>query len=128
MSLSQVFLLALRSLLTMVVAFAMVCLVNMAGGELADWTGFPPAGEARLVWDLGWVFIAGVLATRVLVKLAPRAPRAHALAFFFFWLLLGVVAVARLGSDWPRWFSAGILLTAPLQVWLGFRLARKSVN
>jgi hypothetical protein len=31
--------------------------------------------------------------------------------------------VVQLGSDWPYWFSAGILLTLPLQAWLGLRWA-----
>lgn len=94
-------------------------LVNLAGGALADLTGFPAAGEGRLAWDLGWVFVAGSLAAWAVARLAPRAARTHAAAFFALMLIVSVLAVARLGEDWPRWFSAGILIALPLQVGLG---------
>jgi hypothetical protein len=110
---------ALRSLLTMGLAFAVVVLVNLGGGALADTTGFPKGGEARLAWDLGWVFIAGVFAAWLVVKLAPCAPRVHAVVFFALMLVVAAVAVFQLGGDWPRWFSVGILLAVPLQVGLG---------
>lgn len=97
----------------------LVPLVNLAGGALSDLAGFPAAGEGRLAWDLGWVFVAGALAAWTVTKLAPRAARTHAVASFALMLGLSVVAVARLGEDWPRWFSAGILIAVPLQVGLG---------
>jgi hypothetical protein len=123
MSLVRVPLLVLRSLLAIALAFSVLSLANLAGGALADMTKFPDAGEGRLAWDLGWVFIAGVLAAWTVAKLAPRAPRLHAAVFFVLMLVISMVAVAQLGGDWPRWFSAGILLTLPLQVWLGFWLS-----
>lgn len=108
-------LLALCSLL----AFSVVILVNLAGGELADFTGFPHAGEGRLAWDLGWFFFAGAGGAWTVTRLAPRAPRAHAAVFFVLAFVAAMLGVARLGSDWPRWFSAGVLLSLPLQVGLG---------
>lgn len=115
----KLFLLALRSLLTMTLAFVVVVLVNLAGGGLADASGFPEGGEARLAWDLAWVFLAGMFAAWLVVKLAPCAPRMHAVAFFALMLAVAVLAVIRIDGDWPRWFSAGILLAVPLQVGLG---------
>lgn len=123
MSLKRDLSLALRSLLAMVMACVVIVLVNQAGGGFADATRFPNGGEARLAWDLAWVFIAGVLAAWLVVKLAPHAPRAHAAVFFALMLVIGVPAVMQLGGDWPRWFSTGIVLTLPLQVWLGARWA-----
>ena len=111
--------LVVRSLLAMALAFVVVVLVNLAGGELADATGFPQAGQARLAWDLGWVFLAGMFAAWLVVKLAPRAPRMHALVFFALMLAVAVWAVIRIDGGWPRWFSAGLLLAVPLQVGLG---------
>jgi hypothetical protein len=119
MPLKRVSLLVLRSLLAMTLAFVVVVLVNLAGGELADATGFPQAGEARLAWDLAWVFLAGMFAAWLVVKLAPCAPRRHAVAFFALMLAVAVLAVIRIDGDWPRWFSTGILLAVPLQVGLG---------
>lgn len=125
MSPKQRLLLATRSLLALAAAFAVFALANVAGGELADRTGFPEGNDARLGWDLAWVFIAGVVAAGTAVKLAPRAPRAHAVALFLLMLAICVLAVWQLGGDWPRWFSAGLLLTLPLQAWLGARLATR---
>lgn len=111
--------LALHSLLALTLAFVVVVLVNLGGGELADATGFPKGGEARLAWDLAWVFLAGMPAAWLMVKLAPCAPYAHAGLFFVLMLAVAVLAVMRFGGDWPRWFSAGILLAVPLQMGLG---------
>jgi peptidoglycan/LPS O-acetylase OafA/YrhL len=110
---------AIRSLLAMASAFAVAVLVNWGGGELADATAFPSGNESRLGWDLTWVFIAGALAAWTVVKLAPHAPRAHAWVLFALALTIHVAAVMQLGGDWPRWFSAGLLLTLPLQIWVG---------
>jgi hypothetical protein len=109
----------LRSSLAMALACVIVVAVNQGGGELAGLLGFPHGGDRRLAWDLGWVVVAGVLATWVLVKLAARAPRIHALVFFAAMLCVAVWGVMQLGDDWPRWFSAGILLGLPFEVWLG---------
>ena len=114
---------AVRSLLAMASAFAVAVLVNWAGGELADATEFTGGNQSRLAWDLAWVIVAGVLAAWTVVKLAPNAPRAHAWVLFALALALHVMAVMRLGDDWPRWFSTGLLLTLPLQVWLGAQWA-----
>ena len=88
MSLVRVPLLVLRSLLAMALAFSVLSLANLAGGALADMTGFPEAGEGRLAWDLGWVFIAGVLAAWTVAKLAPRAPRLRVAVFFVLMLIM----------------------------------------
>ena len=110
---------ALRSLLAILLALVVIVLVNQGGGELADLAGFAGGGERRLALDLAWVFIAGVLATWVAVRLAPCAPRAHAAALCVLMLLTAAVAVVRIGGDWPRWFSVGVLLAPPLQAWFG---------
>ncbi|WP_454832381.1 hypothetical protein [Pseudoxanthomonas wuyuanensis] len=114
-----ILMLALRSLLTIMLGVAVVALVNQAGGALADLVRFPKPGQGRLAWDLLVVFAAGTLGAWVAVRLAPRAPCRHALYFFALSLAIAVFAVMKLGADWPGWFSAGILLSLPLQVWMG---------
>jgi hypothetical protein len=116
---------ALRSLLAIVLAFVVVALVNQGGGALADLVRFPKPGEGRLAWDLLVAFSAGTLGAWVAVRLAPRAPRGHAFSFFALSLAIVVFAVMKLGADWPWWFSAGILLSLPLQVWLGVNWAMR---
>ncbi|HVI58872.1 MAG TPA: hypothetical protein VM619_08340 [Luteimonas sp.] len=115
---------ALRSLLALALAGAAFALGNWAGGELGDRLPLP-GGAVRLAWDLGWVFVAGIAAAWVVAKLAPRAPRLHVLAWCLLLLGVGACAALRMGDDWPWWFSAGLLAGAPLQGWLGARLARR---
>ena len=118
--------LALRSLLAIMLALVVLVLINLGGGALADLMGFPGGGEGRLAWDLGCFFLAGLLAVWTAVRLASRAPLVHAAVVFGLILAMDVVGVAQLGSDWPHWFSAGILLTLPVQAFLGARWARRA--
>lgn len=115
--------LALRSLFAMALAWSAFCLANLAGSTLASLAGFPPGGEHRLAWDVAWVFVAGVLAAWTIAVSAPRAPRPHVLAFFAILLVIALLAVARLGGDWPWWFSTAAVATLPLQAWLGMHYA-----
>lgn len=116
---------ALRSLLAFALACAVVVAVNWAGGGLADLLRLPQ-GARHLAWDLGWVWIAGIAAAWLVATLAPRAPRAHAAAWGALMLAVAVAAVLEVG-DWPAWFDAGVVLGAPLQAWLGARLALRPV-
>ncbi len=47
----------------------------------------------------------------------------HALAFFVMLLAAAVWGVVRMGGDYPGWFCAGLVLTLPLQGWVGMKLA-----
>lgn len=116
---------ALRSLLALALALGAVVAVNWIGAALGDVLGIAQ-GKARLAWDLFWVFCAGTAAAWVMVRLAPRAPVAHAWAFFAIALVIDAVGVAQMWDAWPLWFSLGVLLTLPLQVWLGASLALRS--
>lgn len=119
MDVKRTLLLVLRSLLAIALALVVVVVVNLGGGVVAGWFGFAAGGEGRLAWDLGWFVLAGVLASWTAVRLAPAAPRAHVATLFAILAVVGVLAVIELGADWPTWFSAGALLTLPLQAWLG---------
>lgn len=102
MPLKSGFTMALRSVLALVLALAMVVLANLGGGGLADATGFPRAGEARLAWDLCWFFLAGLFAAWIVAKLAPRAPRSHAVTQSRSGFLRAHAGRDRAGSD-PAW-------------------------
>jgi hypothetical protein len=118
----------LRALLAVLAGFAAMFAVNLAGSGLATASGFPAGGPSRLGWDLLWVVLSGIAGAWVVVRLAPCAPRRHALAFFLLVLMMDGYAVAELGADFPPWFSAGLLLTLPLQIWLGMRLALRTLR
>ena len=115
--------LVVRALLAMVLGLAVLFAVNLAGSVLASAAGFPRGGTPRLAWDLLWVVLAGIGGGWSVVRLAPCAPRRHALVFFAGVLLMDSYAVAAFGADFPGGFSAGLLLTVPLQAWPGMRLA-----
>lgn len=63
----------LRSLLALGLALVAVPLVNLAGGELAALLRLPPGGDARLAYDLLWVFLAGVAGSALMVGVAAMA-------------------------------------------------------
>lgn len=117
--------LILGSLLAMGAAVFALISVNLIGGALAPWLGFPAGGTGRLAWDLTWTIAGGTAAIAAATCCAPAAPRRQALACFAALLLAAVYAVTQLGGDFPRWFCAGLLLSLPLQGWLGASWALK---
>ena len=113
----------LRSALALALAIAAIPLVNLAGSELAALLKLPPGGDARLAYDLLWVFLAGLVGSALIVGVAAVAKTAHAWAIFAIYLALDVYVTVVAWDDFPRWFSLACLLTLPLQVGLGWRLA-----
>lgn len=112
----------LRSVLALVLAIAAIPVVNVAGGELGFLLGLP-GGDARLAYDLLWVFLAGLVGSALMVRVAAVAKTAHAWTIFAIYLALDAYVTVLGWNDFPRWFSLACLLTLPLQVWLGWWLA-----
>jgi hypothetical protein len=115
----------LRSVLALGLALVAVPLVNLAGGELAALLRLPPGGDARLAYDLLWVFLAGVAGSALMVGVAAVAKSAHAWALFALYLALDLYVTVVAWDDSPRWFTLACLLTLPVQVWLGWWLVVK---
>lgn len=115
----------LRSVLALGLALVAVPLVNLAGGELAALLRLPPGGDARLAYDLLWVFLAGVAGSALMVGAAAVAKSAHAWALFALYLALDLYVTMMAWDDFPRWFTLACLLTLPVQVWLGWWLVVK---
>jgi len=115
----------LRSVLALALAVVAVPLVNLAGGELASRLGLPRGGDARLAYDLVWVFLAGLVGSVLMVGVAAVAKTAHAWALFALYLALDLYVTVMAWDDFPRWFTLACLLTLPAQVWLGWWLAVK---
>jgi hypothetical protein len=97
----------------------------VAGGELAGVLVLPRGGDARLAYDLLWVFLAGVVGSVLMVGVAAVSKTAHAWAIFVLYLGLDLYVTVMAWDDFPRWFTLGCLLTLPLQVWLGWWLVMK---
>lgn len=114
----------LRSVVALALAILAIPAVNLAGGELATRLALPPGGDARLAYDLAWIFLAGVVGTVLMVGVAAVAKTAHAWVLFALYLALALYATA-MAWDFPRWFILACLLTLPLQVWLGWWLVLK---
>lgn len=113
----------LRSVLALALAIIAILLVNIAGSELAALLRLPRGGDARLGYDLLWVFLAGFVGSALMVGVAAVAKTAHAWTIFVLYLALDAYVTAVAWDDFPRWFSLACLLTLPLQVWLGWWLA-----
>jgi hypothetical protein len=114
----------LRSLLALALAVLAIPAVNLAGGWLSTRLfALPRGGDLRLAVDLFWVFMAGLAGTWLMVRVAAVAKTAHAWALFALYLAVDLMAAQAGWDDYPRWFTFGVLLTLPLQVWLGWWLA-----
>ena len=119
----------LRSAAALALALAAIPVVNLAGGELAALLDQPRGGDARLGYDLLWVFLAGLMGAALMVRVAAVAKTAHAWAIFAIYLVLDVSVTVAAWNDFPRWFTLACLLTLPLQVWLGWWMAvRREVS
>ena len=117
--------LMLRSVLALALAILAIPVVNLAGGELAGLLSLPRGGDARLGYDLLWVFLAGLAGSTLMVGVAAVAKTAHAWTIFAIYLGLDAYAAVLAWDDFPRWFTLACLLTLPAQVWLGWWLAFK---
>ncbi len=113
----------LRSVLALVLAVAAVPAVNLVGDLLSSTIGLPPGGGMRLAVDLGWVFLSGLAGSWLAVRVADAARTAHAWAVFALYQCAALYAVTMAWEEFPRWFTLGLLLSPPLQAWLGWRLA-----
>ena len=113
----------LRSVVALALAIFAIPMVNLAGGEFATRLALPPGGDARLAYDLAWVFLAGIAGSALMVGVAAVAKTAHAWAIFALYLALDAYVTVMAWDDFPRWFTLACVLTLPLQVWLGWWLA-----
>lgn len=124
MTVSQRLMIVLRSLLGLALAIVAIPVVNLAGGWLSTQVfGLPEGGDLRLAVDLFWVFMAGFTGTWLMVRVVAVAKTAHAWALFALYLVVDVLGVVDGWHDFPRWFTLGILVLLPPQVWLGWWLA-----
>ncbi len=116
-------LIAVRSLLAFLWAGFAIYAVNLLGAVLAAMPGLHAGGSLRLGWDLGWFLLACGIAAWGVARWSPRAPRRHVTVLLGLLLLAWAYAVWQAGTDWPRWFNAGLLAGMPVAVVLGMRLA-----
>lgn len=114
---------AMRSLLALASAGAVLVAGIIASDELAALLRLPAGGDGRLAWDLSGVILAGTLGFWVAARAAPTAPRSHARALLVAMAALALWAVFETGADYPPWFRAGLLLSLPLQYLAGTRAA-----
>lgn len=113
-----------RSLLALLLAIVAIPVVNIAGAWLSDNVfGLPPGGTLRLAVDLFWVFMAGVVGTWLMVKVAAVAKTVHAWVIFAIYLAADLHGAITLWDEFPRWFTIGFIALLPPQVWLGWWLA-----
>lgn len=111
----------LRSLLTMIAAMAVLVAGIGLSGEIATRLGLPAGGEFRLAWDLGGIVMPAWLAFVIAARLAPFAPRRHVSALLSMLMAAALWIVWRMGTDYPGWFNAGLLLSLPAAAWLVLR-------
>jgi hypothetical protein len=114
----------LRSLLALALAVCAIPVVNLMCAWLSDHVfGLRPGGTLRLAVDLFWVFLAGAAGAWLMAHTAAVSKTAHVWVWFVLYLAAAVFSAAETWSDFPRWFTLGIVLLSPLQAWLGWWLA-----
>jgi hypothetical protein len=114
------------STLAFVLAVVAVFLVNVAGTALTGAVApeglstdrVPVTGTAQTM-ILAVNFAAGAAGAAVFVVLAPNKPTVHALVFLGVVVLLDVAAAVAWWDLVPAWFTIGVVVLAPLQVWAG---------
>lgn len=119
-----------RSLVAVVVGFAVVVLVNFVGGLLleslfleARTAGGVPLTAPAQGADLVMLFLAGLAGAFVVVLMAPRAPWVHALVFGLISFAVDFLTVVDVLAGMPLWYKVILLVSLPVQVWLGAKLA-----
>lgn len=112
-----------RSLAGLVLAIVAIPVVNSIGAWISNAMGLSQQGDLRLAFDLFWVFMAGFTGTWLMVKVAAVGKTAHAWVIFALYLVIDALGAIVMWDDFPPWFSLGVLVVLPPQVWLGWWLA-----
>jgi hypothetical protein len=114
----------IRSLVAFPLGFAAVQLTHLLGQPFV-----PSLSENLPVTDLErtkalvLIFLAGVAGGFAIGAIARHRLWLHMAIFFVLALLIDLYIVADTFADQPFWFRALVLLTLPVQVWLGGLLA-----
>ena len=111
----------------LVVAAALACVpvINQLGGALAGALSLPSGGTARLAWDLCWLLLSAFLTVWLPARWSPHWPRGLAVGLAGLWIGAAAWAAWNMGSDFPTWFVAAVLIGVPIvagaAAWLGGR-------
>lgn len=112
-------------LAALIVAAALACVpvLNALGGALAGALSLPSGGTARLAWDLGWLLLSAFMTVWLPARWSPHWPRGLAVGLAGLWIGAAAWAAWNMGSDFPAWFIAVVLIGVPLvagaAAWLG---------
>jgi hypothetical protein len=113
----------LMSTLVVAVALACVPVINGVGGALASVMRLPSGGTARLAWDLGWLLLSAFMTAWLPARWSPLWPRGLAICLAGLWIGAAAWAAWNMGSDFPTWFVAAVLVGVPVVVgaatWMG---------
>lgn len=104
----------LKTLLIVAAALACVPVLNPLGGALAAQLRLPSGGTARLSWDLGWLLLSAFATVWLPARWSPLWPRGLAVCLAGLLIAAAAWAAWNLGSEFPRWFVAGVLVGVPM--------------
>lgn len=113
----------LRTLVAIVLGFAAIDLMHLAGSRLFPAAYSPPGAGSWLPLFLVLMLLAGIAGTFVMVLVSRHRPWLHALVFLAIMLALDISALLDVFAGRDLWFKAFMLLSLPLQAWVGARLA-----
>lgn len=82
-----------------------------------------------LLWLSTALFtVISILCAWVCAKLAPSRVRVHVIAFFALGEIMGLVATVLNWGKMPHWYSIAWLLVWIPAVWIGWKLAGRSIS
>lgn len=117
----------LLSLLAILGAALSLALVTSVASWLPGLLQLHPGSAALLGWDLVFSILGGICAIGFATYHAPRWPRTHGAAIWL--MLVGAALWACWDSNslFPYWFITALLVSLPLQLYVGLRIgARRS--
>lgn len=116
----------IRALLALLSGLAAILLVHLLGQQVApSLYESTPSTDLERAADLFMMILAGTVGSFVVGVIASERLRLHLASFLAVMLLIDIAAVVGYLSTQPLWYRALVLLTLPLQVWLGALLAGK---
>jgi hypothetical protein len=114
----------IRTLVAFPLGFAAVRLTHLLGQPFVPLLSENlPATDLERTKAMVLIFLAGVAGGFVIGAIARHRLWLHMVIFFVLALRMDLIAMAGAFADQPFWFRALVLLTLPLQVWLGALLA-----
>jgi len=127
--------LILKGTLAIVLGYVALRIVNLPRTSILNMIfenglsskGFPTATNSRIVF-LIYIFLAGLVGSYVVGLFSKKNQWILLLIFGGLLLVNDIYSIASPLADQPVWFKVVVIVTLPIQIWIGGILGMKSRN